>query len=419
MHRLLAILFPFCFAPSLWADEAMLRDGKRVDGQLVITAKEQRFLTVAVGSLPLGAIAWVRFPDPPAPAPAGRLIHQLRFGSTQQLSGTLVKLDDELVHFTTGWGTHLKLPRSRIAAIVQPDDLLALSLDGLNDATAFELVSGKAHFVDETRLTGKRSLLISPDHREARFAWKRSVPTNGRISLHFQDALDIGADSWTIAFHLDGPKSGRTTSVSRVGTDYRMADGHALRASKGWHIMHLEWTGRQVRLFVDDHLLGTKRFKSDLTAPVLSFTWSGKNKSGVERELFVDDVQIAARIAADSSSLDRGSADPTQDAIELASGDQIYGQIRNADATQIVLKARFGTKTFPWSKVRGILLRPQKEKLAQAEVWFRTGPGITADMLRGELIDLDDGRLLLRHEVLGDIAIDRRRLERILFLCAP
>src|SRR5207245_353627 len=49
----------------------------------------------------------------------------------------------------------------------------------------------------------------------------------------------------------------------------------------------------------------------------------------------------------------RPPGDPTQDELWLASGDQLFGKVVRADRKEVALEGRFGTRSFPWSALRG------------------------------------------------------------------
>jgi hypothetical protein len=111
-------------------------------------------------------------------------------------------------------------------------------------------------------------------------------------------------------------------------------------------------------------------------------------------------------------------ADADQDEVWLANGDQLLGDVARADHRGIELHARFGKRTYPWGGVRGVWLRetvaaPQTTDDEHVRVWLRTGCGAEVDQLDGVLHGLDGERLTLRHAQLGDLAIERARVERL------
>jgi hypothetical protein len=113
--------------------------------------------------------------------------------------------------------------------------------------------------------------------------------------------------------------------------------------------------------------------------------------------------------------------DPEQDEIWLRSGDQVFGTLLEADRQAIELRGRFGRRSFAWSEVRGLFLRrpvlpPQTTAGEHVRLGVRSGLGAEDDQLTGTVQTLDDRRLVLRHAVLGEVAIDRARLSWLSWL---
>jgi hypothetical protein len=115
------------------------------------------------------------------------------------------------------------------------------------------------------------------------------------------------------------------------------------------------------------------------------------------------------------------AGDPEQDEIWLGSGDQVFGTILAADRRQIDLRGRFGQRSFAWSEVRGIYFRrpmlpPRTTEGDHVRIGVRSGLGTEDDLLEGTVQALDTRRLVLRHAVLGEVAIDRARLAWLTWL---
>ena len=130
--------------------------------------------------------------------------------------------------------------------------------------------------------------------------------------------------------------------------------------------------------------------------------------------MWFDSLQVAMKAVPAR----RTPGPPELDEVWLASGDQVFGAVRQADAHAVVLEGGFGKRTFPWSNVRGVFFRSEANPptLKQSvEVRFRSAPGVSPDQLIGIIIDLNERELVLQHPVLGKLAIARSRLERIRF----
>jgi hypothetical protein len=173
-------------------------------------------------------------------------------------------------------------------------------------------------------------------------------------------------------------------------------------------MVQMDWHGDRARGFVDDFLVGSQRIPQDARLATLRFTMDGPG--GV----WLDAFALAERLAP----LKRLPGPLEQDEIWLASGDQVFGDLLEADGRTIVVEARFGKRSYPWSAVRGAFFRGAAKTAPvgrAVEVRFRSGPGVSADQLTADMIDLNDRRLRLRHAVLGELEIERSRLERIRF----
>ncbi len=108
--------------------------------------------------------------------------------------------------------------------------------------------------------------------------------------------------------------------------------------------------------------------------------------------------------------------DPTQDEVWLASGDQLFGQILQADGRSVTIQGRYGKRTLPWTEVRGLYPLQQAARKALrggVRVWLHNGLTAEPDVLEGELQGLDGERLKLRHAWLGELSLERRWLKQL------
>src|SRR5207302_1140808 len=99
-------------------------------------------------------------------------------------------------------------------------------------------------------------------------------------------------------------------------------------------------------------------------------------------------------------------------------GGQVFGHVLRADRRRIEIEGRFGERSLPWSRVRRLFPRREASPLQQTagehvRIWLRNGVGADVDELEGVVRALDGSRLTLRHAVLGDLDLDRGRLQRI------
>ena len=117
-------------------------------------------------------------------------------------------------------------------------------------------------------------------------------------------------------------------------------------------------------------------------------------------------------------SRDHPPADPSQDEVWLLSGDQLFGRVLRTDGRSVVLDARFGRRTLPWTAVRGIYLRRQAaparpETAGRVRLAIDNGADAEPDRLEGVVLALDEGRCRLRHPLFGELNLERGRVVRI------
>jgi hypothetical protein len=117
--------------------------------------------------------------------------------------------------------------------------------------------------------------------------------------------------------------------------------------------------------------------------------------------------------------LHRPDGDPSQDEVWLLSGDQLFGDLLRLDPHRMLLRGGTRMQEWSWDEVRGIRLRRQSWPVRTTDgehvrLWLRS-PGV-ADEIEGVLGSLDHRRLGLHHALLGDLVIDRGRVQRLRWL---
>ncbi len=95
----------------------------------------------------------------------------------------------------------------------------------------------------------------------------------------------------------------------------------------------------------------------------------------------------------------------------------MFGDVADATGGKIRLRAGFGSRSISWGEVRGIYFRQsgttRKPDSKMVRIWLRSGIGFEPDVLEGVVRRLDKHRLVLSHEVLGELEIERKRLHRL------
>ncbi len=371
------------------AEEALLRDGRRLRGSLQRGMEGWVFRTGDGKTHPLENVQLLRFPDSPAPAPHSRLLHQLVFSGGQRLVGELVKLDDTQVHFRFPSGELRRLARRKVQGVTQVEGY----------ATVF---------------------LADKDQREQVFAKTGSIELReGKVQVFFQDAGLKGGAEGKVLFQFAAKEERKNLDIFVNSERSRVLEQLTrLPAGKGRRLLHVDFGNGRAKVFLNDLLLGAASLPKDsqLEAVQLSLrTEKAAEKSG---DLVFEDLQVLKKMTGKP----RIPAATDQDVLCLETGDQLFGKLSQANDREIQIDARFGQRVYLWSKVQGIFFRPEpkpavdgKSTRPRIHVRFRSAPGQTADFLIGNLLNLHSDRLELLHEVLGEFLIERKRLERLVF----
>jgi hypothetical protein len=248
-------------------------------------------------------------------------------------------------------------------------------------------------------------MLFNSADQTASLAWQPAL-REGAIRLFVHDS-GVAADGMAIALQLE-PARGKppTFVIDKMGyasTNVSTSYGAAKR-TPGWHLVAFELADRQVRVFVDDVCVGQSIVDSKEAVDGLRVNHS----SGT---IFIDEIVVSRRVP----SMPRPASIKDQDSLWLEQGEQLFGRIVSADRDKVLLDAKFGQRTFAWSRLRGILFaRSEKPKpAAEMEITYRPGPGFLLDRVRAKLVRWDGDRLVVAHPLLGEIPIERDRVDKI------
>src|SRR5262249_1117878 len=136
-------------------------------------------------------------------------------------------------------------------------------------------------------------------------------------------------------------------------------------------------------------------------------------------KIYFDDFSLAQPLPW----LPHPKGDPEQDELWLLSGDQVFGKLTRATAHGIQLQGAFGPRIVRWGDVRGIYFRSPTSPSTpmpgnSVRIWLRSATGWEPDVLDGTVQALDAHHLILVHEQLGRLEIDRPRVRRVRSLAA-
>src|SRR5262249_17961614 len=125
------------------AEEATLRDGRRVQGTLGMDGQGRlRFTAGDPTPVSPGDIHYIRWPDPPSAPLRVATLHRVLLADGQALTGQLLGLDEKQLRLRTAWADQLTVPREALVGVTQPGGRVALTEDDFEDGLKLWKVTG-------------------------------------------------------------------------------------------------------------------------------------------------------------------------------------------------------------------------------------------------------------------------------------
>lgn len=420
---LVAVLVLNACTTSGMSDEAILIDGRAIDGKLTKASGEPLQFISKAKSVPLAEVERIRFAADVSTFRAGAL-HQVTLANDQQLCGELLTLDAQALRLRTAWRDKILIPRQLIVSVAHVAGLITLHDEDFEARLTGWKLTGAA-LTAERQTSGKKSLRLSSG-QAAEFVLPQPLDAGAAgINFHLPDDL-AGLRCWLEASFL--PRT-RGPSVQRVkvaltdagahyvvDTEFASEEVDALRRAPGWHRLALRFHERYLLIAVDGQVIFSSKDSGTLTR--LRLRCEAVDGQAPRGAVCFDDLTIARRVESRSHP----AGDPKQDELWLLDGNQLFGSVVSADRRRIQFRGRFGERTFPWSEVRGMYLSrphaPREEPQAEREVYyarvtFHSSCGQQLDELDGAVLSFDEQRLTLRHAELGKLDIDRARITQI------
>lgn len=402
------------------ADEAVLRDGQSVTGAL--TADGQGGLHFAAGGkvVPSSQIARVRLGGAPAPFRAGNLFHAL-LHSGECLTGELLGLDGHSLRLRTAWKDEVRIPRHALAAVTHFTDQVPLfEEDFEKDLTGWQL-SGAPARSDRQHGSGGYSLCLDTPGQEAAYALSRPLES-GRVEVNFLDPGPAAGTRWLLVAEFAGAKEPvravlvDATEHYSLETPLAAEDVAPVPRERGWRRLSLRFAPAYLLAGVDDAVVWSSA-KAGPGGPLRKISLrceATSDEKATPTAVYFDDLTVARP----ADGVARRTGDRGRDDVWLLAGDQLFGRVTRADRRTLDLEARPGKQTLSWAEIRGVYFAPPDEARrtvpgARVRIGIRPGRGSGLDELEGVLHALDDGRLVLRHTDLGELAIDRAHVAQV------
>jgi hypothetical protein len=409
-------------------------DGTRVDGRIRGDAKTGfRFHSVdASAPLVLDPGSVIHFPGSVANPLAGPPPFRILIGEALRLSGTIQSVSSTSVRAGVSWrNDSLTLPRPGVQAVVQRPGEARVWFDDFETLERSKwTIGGKPVTVEEPHLNGRHSLRLPAVGASLVRSLDEPLAA-GRFDLtFFDDGTIASGQQWLIELTFRGPAGPSQVRVilgwSEESFAVQSPSGptlpvqHLTRAP-GWHRFAFRFGPDQTEISVDGKELAHGRGPGGpLTGVRLASSPTGKEAPAKGLAGHIDDLQLI-RFAEPPASLE---IDITQDEARLVVGDQLYGEIEQADIERVQIKVDGKPISLTWSEVAGLYFRREPAQGVPIEgllvrVEWRSAPGDDpndVDFAEGALIALSDQDLQLATPYSGTLTIPRDRLRKLIVL---
>jgi hypothetical protein len=409
--------------PAVRADEAVLPNGRRLQGELLLEREGRLRFQPAVGPspLPLDQIHHVLFTSTKLPPLLAGVLYRVTLRDGQSLTGEFLSLDEQNLYFRPAWGKRLAVPLHAVASLTHATGYVPLFKgDFETDLGAWKL-TGPPTVANKQQGSGRCSLRFDTPGQTAEYCLAAALPA-GQVGINFL-ADEASGTQWLLETDFEGAAR-RLMRVRIAGdADYYAAEVSGavtgkkrLPRSPGWHRLRVDFSSKTLLVSVDEDVLWFSR-EPGVGGPLHKVRLAcvpHVSEKVVRGKVFFEEFCLARTVP----NLTRPEGDASQDEIWLLSGDQLFGKVSRVNSRIIDLRSAFGSRTFAWGEVRGLYLRQQSALVRKSEegpvrVWLRSGGGLEPDQLEGTVHLLDQKRLVLKHALLGELEIERRRLHRL------
>lgn len=405
------------------ADEAVLRDGRRQAGALTFTAGGRLAFVPAGAAAPLPGASVQRIVLPPAPVTPFRagVVHQVHLPGGQRVSGELLALDDNGARLRVPWAAlPLVVFRTATRGVTQPAGQLALLDEDFETLPGPWVLAGSPGLTEDGPTSGRHALVLSAGGQSA--AWRPARPLMAGsvgVNVRAPDRPVPGATVVELEFSAaDGPRRVRVPVAGpseRVGAEApgTLDEGRPLPKQAGWRRLAVEFGPARLLITLDDQLLWYRRGQG-AGGPLAEVRLRREGAEGPSEAVAFDELTVCRA----AEPLVRPDVATGDDEAWLDSGDQVFGRLRRAARREVAFEAAGGPFPCSWANVRGVFLAPRPrppQTSAGEHVRLTLAPaaGREPDELEGVVTALDERRLVLRHAVLGELALPRERLRSL------
>jgi hypothetical protein len=420
-----ALTAAVCLLPSVQAaDEAQCADGRRVSGTLVLEKDRLHFRSVQGEAIPITEITRVRL-DRGMPTPFrigdGRRVH-LRDG--QRITGRILGLSEDTLTLRTAWADRIRLPRSAVASIDPLPGWRLLAHEDFHAGWGAFKTAGDPALADAgAGSVATAVVVLGTLGQRVEYTPGQSLKA-GRVGINFEEWGKGQAARGTLELTwAAGARPQRlTVTVAGEGEHYTVtAEGvkgmvRQVPRTPGWHRLIVSFSKHSLRLTCDDKVLWYN-VEEGVGGPLKQVTIACHLLARIDEALPgpVAWTEFALERAVDEHP--RPTVEAEQDEVRFSSDDQLFGRISQADRRTLQIEGRFGKRSLPWTRLAGCTFRltapPSPRELANVRIQVDSGLCPEADVLEGVVTSLDPRRLVLRHALLGEIALERGRVRQL------
>jgi hypothetical protein len=353
-----------------------------------------------------------------------RPLRRVTLWDGDRFDAELTAWEVDLATFRLQNGQSVRVAATAVAAIENPPaeiDLLDESFEiGASIESSAEL---RALVDDKISADGARSLKFatgSPAY-QCRFPEPLAM---GRLEFAFRTGIgnsfaDCGG--WDLEWGSDDTPQAAVRI--RIGFDRRMSviggfketdtSRQSLAVSDGWHSFIAVVDQDRTRLIVDDAILAS--FPAP-QVPLRSILFCpGTDRSA--NALWIDALQARRFMPASNKVpvLDKASIDG--DRIVLATGDELFGRLKNIERSQVSIDTFGATQSLAWTQLSGLSwrqpkqpvqqsVRPERGIVSQIELQpYVDRPDQSTQQLHVTILKSESKSMIVQHSLLGELTI--------------